>query len=167
MSSHIWSKITSSWMINKSSWSWKCSRWNNKVGKRHKSLWLLLRKRLKMIKKLGLRESTCTLRSFYRRPIEKIRWLDTWLIITRSETWFATWALRKWKLCQGVIWKEKRRRICLGCLVKLPWCIRTLDDGASHQFLTSLEEFLSLANFGISPIGKMHKCTVPPAMLFS
>jgi len=39
--------------------------------------------------------------------------------------------------------------IGLGCLLKLPWLIKILDDGASHQFWSSLEDFLSFTNFEI------------------
>jgi len=36
----------------------------------------------------------------------------------------------------------------LGCFLKLPWLIKMIDDGASHQFWLGLEEILFFANFG-------------------
>jgi len=52
----------------------------------------------------------------------------------------------------------------LGCLLKLPWLVKTLDDGDSHKFSASLEEILSFPNFEILETGKLPKrwrCAFP------
>jgi len=44
-------------------------------------------------------------------------------------------------------------------LLKLPWLIKILDDGAAHQFWSSLEEFLSFANFKHRKFGSTRSAT--------
>lgn len=44
--------------------------------------------------------------------------------------------------------KGRKRRIVLYFFLKLPWLIKMLDGGASHQFWSGLEKIFLFANFG-------------------
>ena len=63
--------------------------------------------------------------------------------------------------------KGKKEEDRLVCLLKLPWLIRILDDGSYNEFWSSLEEFLSFANFEILNTKNQAQHAAPLVLHFS